>query len=178
MPGKIASRSWHIDASRGSTVDKGSRLKNTRRNALNSIFLAFTISSLTACQGTEERHLPEPVELKGEAIPASTLDKKPLVKMNLNEQTAHARTDLAKRLRVNVESVVLASARAVTWRSGALGCPKPGMNYTDALVPGSLIFLRVGNMFHAYHATRDGLPFYCPHDRVEQPVLDQTQDVT
>lgn len=121
--------------------------------------------------------IPQPIKLKGEAIPVSNL-KKQVLTMNLNEQVEYARNNLAERLGVELDSVLLSSAQAVTWRSGAVGCPKPGMAYTDALIPGTLIFLKAGNALHAYHSKRDGLPFYCPRDRVESPVLDKTHDVT
>ena len=98
--------------------------------------------------------------------------------MNLNGQVEFSKTDLAQRLDVTPESVVLSGARHVTWRSGALGCPEPGKNYTEALVPGSVIYLQVDNMTHAYHANFSGKPFYCPRDRVEQPVLDESKDLS
>lgn len=98
--------------------------------------------------------------------------------MNLRGQIAFSKKDLAQRLDVSFESVTLSGARQVTWRSGALGCPEPGMNYTDALVPGSVIYLQVDNTIHAYHAKFAGKPFYCPRERVEQPVPGQGGDLT
>lgn len=109
----------------------------------------------------------------------STGEKTPMAApMNLKGQVEYSMTDLAQRLDVPLDSVVLSGARQVTWRSGALGCPKPGMNYTEALVPGSVIYLQVDNMIHAYHAKIGGEPFYCPRERVEQPVLDDSLDPT
>ena len=52
------------------------------------------------------------------------------------------------------------------------------MNYTEALVPGSVIYLQVDNMIHAYHARFAGEPFYCPRERVEQPALEEGLDLT
>ena len=98
--------------------------------------------------------------------------------MNLKGQVEYSMKDLAHRLDVPLDTVVLSGARQVTWRSGALGCPEPGMTYTQALVPGSVIYLRVYDMLHAYHATLGAEPFYCPRERVEQPVLDEDLDPT
>ena len=98
--------------------------------------------------------------------------------MNLNGQVEYAMKDLAQRLDVPLDSVAVSGARQVTWRSGALGCPEPGMNYTEALVPGSVIYLQADNVIHAYHAKIGGEPFYCPRERVEQPVLDDSLDQT
>jgi hypothetical protein len=56
-------------------------------------------------------------------------------------------------------------AEAVTWNDGSLGCPKPGMNYTMALVPGYRVVyaVRAGGAERefAYHAGRHGRFVYC-----------------
>ena len=101
--------------------------------------------------------------------------KKP---MNLNGQIEFSVKDLARRLDVSPESIKVSGARRVTWRSGALGCPEPGKNYTEALVPGSVIYLQVDNAIHAYHGKIGTEPFYCPRERAEQPVLDDDSDPT
>jgi len=92
--------------------------------------------------------------------------------MNMSGQIQFARADLAQRLGVDPGEVVLSGAQPVTWRSGALGCPEPGMSYTQALVPGTVIYLKVDTMIHAYHARVAGQPFYCPRERVEPPAAD------
>ncbi len=94
-----------------------------------------------------------------------------LKKMDKQEQTSFAREDLAKRLGVSMEETSVSGAIQVTWRSGALGCPKPGMNYTDALVPGVLIMVKVGNTAYRYHGSRDQQPFYCPDALAESQYL-------
>ena len=98
--------------------------------------------------------------------------------MNLKGQVQYAMKDLAQRLDMPLDAVELSGARQVTWRSGALGCPDPGMNCTQALVPGSVIYLQANNTTHAYHAKIGGEPFYCPRERVEPPVLDDSLDQT
>ncbi|MEE8339537.1 MAG: hypothetical protein V3R56_05290 [Xanthomonadales bacterium] len=96
----------------------------------------------------------------------------------MSEQIAFSKKELAQRLGIEPDSITLSGARQVNWRSGALGCPEPGMNYTQALMPGALIFLKVGNEVHGYHAKHGGKPFYCPQDRAEQPVFGQGADMT
>ena len=61
------------------------------------------------------------------------------------------------------------AAEAVTWRSGALGCPQPGMLYTDALVPGYRIVIEAAGQRLDYHASAQGEPLLCPADRAEEP---------
>ena len=85
----------------------------------------------------------------------------------LQEQIAHAQADLATRLDLDPSAVSIVSSGPVTWRSGALGCPKPGMMYTQALVPGFQVILQAGKTTYHYHAKAGGQPFYCPQDRVE-----------
>src|SRR4249920_1962462 len=45
-------------------------------------------------------------------------------------------SDAARRFKVVESAVVLAGAEQITWNDGALGCPQPGQNYIQALVPG------------------------------------------
>lgn len=127
--------------------------------ALRTGLLLGSLTMLTSCANTDE-------------------NTQVAAPMNLNGQVQYAIEDLAQRLDVPLDAVVKSGARQVTWRSGALGCPEPGMNYTDALVPGSVIYLQTDNTTHAYHAKIGGEPFYCPRERVEQPVLDDSLDPT
>ena len=78
-----------------------------------------------------------------------------------NQLVAYAKEDLAKRLGIPVEEIELVSMEEVTWRDGSLGCPKPGMQYTQALVNGSLIMLSVDEHQYRYHSGRGGTPFLC-----------------
>jgi hypothetical protein len=64
--------------------------------------------------------------------------------------------DLLERLDVNREDIAVDAAGAITWRDGSLGCPQPGMMYTQALVPGYQIVLRVGEETFDYHASERG----------------------
>ena len=132
----------------------------TTAGYLQSAILASVLVSLVACENTE------------------TKQKIVVAPMNLNGQIEFSKMALAQRLDVPPDSVKVSSARQVTWRSGALGCPEPGMNYTEALVPGSVIYLQVDNMIHAYHAKFAGEPFYCPRERVEAPALEEGADNT
>ena len=74
---------------------------------------------------------------------------------------AAAVADTATRQGVDPSQVVIAAWTPVTWTDGSLGCPEKGMAYTQALVPGELLMLRVGTGLYQYHA-RTGGPFaYC-----------------
>ena len=49
----------------------------------------------------------------------------------------------------------------MTWPSGALGCPEPGMLYTQALVPGYQVILDVGGKKLDYRAGESGAVRLC-----------------
>lgn len=72
-----------------------------------------------------------------------------------------ARTD-AKRSQVEV-----LRAEAVTWRNSSLGCPEPGMMYSQVLTEGYWIVLGHAGREHDYRARRGGSFLLCEQpDRV------------
>ena len=152
-------------------------MKDMNVKVLQLVLLSGVLATMAACKATENQQSPAQSLTEGDQATESKLEKVQ-APMNLKGQTEFSKKDLAQRLDVPPDSIVLSGASQVTWRSGALGCPEPGMNYTEALVPGSVIYLQVDNMIHAYHARFAGEPFYCPRERVEQPVLEEGVDLT
>lgn len=73
-------------------------------------------------------------------------------------------TDLAGRLGVEPSEIEVVMAERVTWPDGSLGCPEPGMSYTQALVEGSKVVLGHGERVYLYHAGTDDQPFLCPSE--------------
>ena len=53
--------------------------------------------------------------------------------------------DAAERTATEPGAVEVIQAEAVTWNDGSLGCPEPGMFYTQALVDGYHVILRAGD---------------------------------
>lgn len=88
--------------------------------------------------------------------------------------SGQAIADLATRLGVSAGDVVLVSEEAVTWRDGSLGCPEKDMMYTQALVDGHLIVLKVTETQYRYHSGNGRPPFYCekPVDPAPTSALD------
>ena len=80
------------------------------------------------------------------------------------------RADAARRTGVGAESLLLISAESVTWSDGSLGCPQPGMMYTQALVPGYRIRLRGPDGEMDYHASARGALVLCPVGRAMDPL--------
>ncbi len=79
----------------------------------------------------------------------------------VENQVALSRADLALRLSLDPAQIEVVDAASVTWPDGSLGCPKPGMMYTQALVDGLRICLRVGEQVYAYHSGGERPPFLC-----------------
>lgn len=130
---------------------------------------AGLVAAAAACQPADQSSRPD-LKVPAEALPITSEKQMAEARMTMREQVAHAIVDLANRHGVEPETIVVVNARPVTWRSGAVGCPQPGMSYSEALVPGVSILLKVGDEVLAYHATVGGEPFPCPLDRVELPV--------
>lgn len=64
--------------------------------------------------------------------------------------------DAASGAGVDPSDVDVVTAEAVTWSDGSLGCPEPGMMYTQALVPGYRVVLEIdGEQLH-FHSGSSG----------------------
>ena len=88
----------------------------------------------------------------------------------LEQAVSAARADAARRTGVAAESLALISAEVVTWSDGSLGCPQPGMMYTQALVPGSRVRLRGPHGEMAYHTSTRGALVLCPGGQAVDPL--------
>ncbi len=89
------------------------------------------------------------------------------------EMIEAALDDAANRSTTARADIKVISEEAVTWPDGSLGCPQPGMMYTQALVPGYRIVLQAGEQMLNYHAMSRGKPVFCPASRVTAPVPGQ-----
>jgi hypothetical protein len=84
-----------------------------------------------------------------------------------------AKKDAASRSGVSLEAVKLLRAERVTWSDGSLGCPSPGMMYTQALVPGFRVMLDADGQVLDYHAGASGHLVLCPAGRAVEPRADE-----
>jgi hypothetical protein len=65
----------------------------------------------------------------------------------------------------------LASAELVTWPDASLGCPQPGVGYTQALVPGWRMTVQAGGVSLLYHANLRGTRWlHCDAARAQAPL--------
>jgi hypothetical protein len=71
------------------------------------------------------------------------------------------RDHLATSESVAHSEVELQLQQEVTWPNGAIGCPEPGMSYTQALVDGSRLVFTVRGTEYEFHSAQGGHYFYC-----------------
>lgn len=69
--------------------------------------------------------------------------------------------DAGKRTGLPVEDLAVKGAWRRTWSDGSLGCPQPGMYYTQALVPGWQVLVRAGEQTLDYRLSDRGVFFPC-----------------
>lgn len=79
------------------------------------------------------------------------------------------RADAAHRAGVALDEVKVITVESVTWSDGSLGCPEPGMMYTQALVPGYRIRVDASGTMLTYHAGATNTFVHCPPERAREP---------
>ena len=72
-----------------------------------------------------------------------------------------ARAALANKLGIDGADIEMVAYETVVWRDGSLGCPQPGMMYTQALVDGYVIQLRAQGNTYMYNGANGRDPFLC-----------------
>ncbi|QDO90099.1 hypothetical protein FNH13_18670 [Ornithinimicrobium ciconiae] len=157
----------------GSDTDTGGDAPTTSEDAAPTSDAAPSTgdeTEPTAAPTTEEPSVtPQPTDPAdpsgGTALPTGPVSDEVIA----SEPVQAAISDLAERESVAADAVTVAGHQAVTWSDGSLGCPKPGMMYTQALVPGHLLVLEVDGAQFSYHSgdrgNRAGEFTYCadPH---------------
>jgi hypothetical protein len=94
----------------------------------------------------------------------------PNVSPGLEKLVDQATADLAERLNIDTAEIKVVEAKAVVWPDGALGCPDPGVAYTQVQREGALIRLLVGKRVYQYHSGGGRLPFLCENPSVPEDV--------
>ena len=89
---------------------------------------------------------------------------------SVDQRVTAAQADASQRYGLLASQIRVVKAEPVTWSDGSLGCPRPGMLYTQALVPGYRVQLRVGSEVWNYHGSEQGALVLCPAGRAQEPV--------
>ena len=142
----------------------------------NSLFILALLSSIlfgiTGCEQGQQK----PDSTTGQAMAAErdTANPKSQEQMrslaiDMRRQVKDAIMDLSGRLQVPPNEIKVVQAKTVNWPDGSLGCPRKGMSYTHALVPGVLIILNSGSKDYHYHSGKEGVPAYCATPQAPVP---------
>jgi hypothetical protein len=71
--------------------------------------------------------------------------------------------------KVDREQLVIVRAESVVWNDGSLGCPEPGMMYTQALVNGYWIVIEAAGKKYDFRVGSGGSFRLCPAGRGRPP---------
>jgi hypothetical protein len=96
---------------------------------------------------------------EGASMPPDTSPE--TIDQNDNPLVLQAKEDLAKRLGVQIAEIELLNYQEVVWPDASLGCPQPGMAYTQVPQDGTLIRLQAKDKIHNYHSGGNRDVFLC-----------------
>ena len=138
----------------------------THRRAVLSALLATSV--LVGCAGGDagDDAAPPTLEAPGGADDGAPdledgADTDGAIAPGLQDAVTVAVADAAGVAGVSEDAIAVLVAETVTWPDGSLGCPEPGMTYTQALVDGYRIDLEVGGARVTYHGALGSPPFRC-----------------
>lgn len=116
--------------------------------------IAFTVVPLT-------EEIPKAFEApKDTAMPQSPTGPAPSGSIT-TRWINQAVQDLANRLKVGEDAIQVLAFEPVVWPDGGLGCPEPGIQYTQVMVEGFRIRLQHNGQTYNYHGSMDRAPFLC-----------------
>ena len=151
---------------------------NQKTKRWTQMSLYTLIFACMACQSNETQKADDVKDADKKSQAVSEIDQhvRP-AEISLDQQIKGAMTDLATRIGVAEDAVKVREARSVQWGSGAMGCPKPGMNYTQAIVPGVRLLLEANETIYYYHGRTGRSLFFCPAERARAPAYGQGVEV-
>jgi len=129
---------------------------------LLALVLTFPAAACAAGDGTDAGGVAE----KASDVMTETTEESSVP----DELVREMKDDLAGRLEVEASAIEVAKAEAVTWRDSSLGCPEPGMMYSQALVEGYWVILRHGGEEYDYRADRNGRFVLCEQEDRRDPL--------
>jgi hypothetical protein len=83
--------------------------------------------------------------------------------------------EAAKRANVPPQELVIVRAEAVVWNDGSLGCPEPGMEYTQALINGYWVVIKAAAREYDFRVGGGGSFRLCPQGRGRPPLPSNTR---
>jgi len=109
---------------------------------------------------------PPPARMTALALPAPAQQPPPIGQVDGQtvlplEVLTRLIDDLAARTGSDPAAIALSGAEAVIWNDGSLGCPRPGVLYTQEQVEGYRVVLRVDGREYDYRVGRRGAFVLC-----------------
>ena len=83
--------------------------------------------------------------------------------------------EAAALAKVDREQLVIARAESVVWNDGSLGCPEPGMMYTQALLNGYWVVIDAAGQKYDFRVDSRGNFRLCPPGQGHPPSQDGTK---
>ena len=78
-------------------------------------------------------------------------------------------SETARLAKVRREQLVIVRAESVVWNDGSLGCPEPGMMYTQALVNGYWVVIDASGQNYDFRVDNRGNFRLCPPGQGHPP---------
>lgn len=125
-------------------------------NAIDNENPLENITSPVPPHTEDATHMPSPIPTPADA--------------GLQELIEKAKTDLAQRLTISVDEIILMEATAAEWSDSSLDCPQPGMEYLQVITPGYRILLEANSQAYEYHSNRDAYVIYCENSTPPGPL--------
>ena len=77
--------------------------------------------------------------------------------------------EAARLANVDRDQLVIVRAESVVWNDGSLGCPEPGVMYTQALVNGYWIVIEAAGKQYDFRVGSGGSFRFCPPGQGHPP---------
>ena len=134
-----------------------------------SILLAVSIALLAGCVPIQPSTMgPTPATastpeqtLVPDTTRVITQENRMEVSLPTNPIVVEAMKDLGIRLGVSLDQIMVLRSENVTWPDSGIGCPKPGMMYTQVQQDGMRIILSVAEKSYEYHSGGSRGLFLC-----------------
>lgn len=123
---------------------------------------------------------PSRTDSEADAARRAMLEKKALARVPASADTpvtGEIPVELMERIFADLESrsgreraeFTVVRSMAMIWPNGALGCPEPGMVYTQATVPGYWAVLELDGKQYDYRGSERGFITLCDHAVMTAP---------
>ncbi len=124
-------------------------------------------ATLAVAARAEEPNKPLPVLTPLNTPTRESPSMQTAVPKEILEPVLNKAAELAK---VSREQLVIVRAEPAVWNDGSLGCPEPGMQYTQALVNGYWVVISAASQTYDFRLGRGGSFRLCPEGQGQPPL--------